>query len=182
MILSYPKDKLWNMEYLIIVDYKSDAERKRIDYAFGRWKDRAEIEKPRGAVIRYGGENINDFLDDLYPRTSHGRESVHVFAGETYSPDIPEQVRTLKYTTKTEESSVRDFMKYILTRIGAVLHTADAEVWSYTANTKKGRVNIDISIKTEDVTLIMITARGYGEVVAFILDKLKKEMDIYLKI
>jgi len=60
------------MEYLIVVDYHSDAERKRIDATIDRWRSKKDISKEKGVVIRLEGEDNDDFLQDLYSRLERG--------------------------------------------------------------------------------------------------------------
>jgi len=168
------------MDYLIVVDYQSDAERKRIDYAIERWKDRVMIEKPRGTVIHFSGAEVDEFLDDLYSRLSVGKDSVHVFAGDAYSPNVSEQVEELKYSTSMDTLSVEKFLNYIMTKIGASYEGTKNGIKGYTAYTKKGQVGIDIMLKAEGKSDIVIVARGYGEVVSFITGRIDKELKVFL--
>ena len=54
------------MEYLLVVDYHSDAERKRIDATIDRWKSKKDVRKERGVAFLERDEVIEDFLQDLY--------------------------------------------------------------------------------------------------------------------
>ena len=175
---TYP---LFNMDYLIMVDYQSDAERKRIDYAIERWKDRGVLHKPKGTVIYYSGDEIDEFLDDIYSRLGNGRESVHVFAGDPYSPPITEQTRHLEYSTKMEIQIVGKFLKYIMNKLGASYEGTQGDIQCYTAYTKKGQVGIDISMTSEGKTELLIVLRGYGEVVSFIAERIDKELKVFLE-
>ena len=56
----------WNIR--LSSPYESDTERKRIDYAIERWKEKTDIVKPKGTTIIFKGANIDKFLDDLYSR------------------------------------------------------------------------------------------------------------------
>ena len=42
--------------FLLILDYVSDAERKRIDYAIERWQRKLKIKKPKGTMIVLDGK------------------------------------------------------------------------------------------------------------------------------
>ena len=49
------------MEYLIVVDYHSDAERKRIDATIDRWRSKKDISKEKGVekLAAWIWDNIN---------------------------------------------------------------------------------------------------------------------------
>jgi hypothetical protein len=168
------------MDYLIVVDYQSDAERKRIDYAIERWKDKGKIHKPKGTVIHYAGDDVDEFLDDLYSRLSVGAGSVHIFAGDTYSPDINEQTTQLKYTTTMDSAAVENFLKYIMNKLGASFEGTKQGIKSYTAYTKKGQAGIDVALTAGDNTAVLVIVRGYGEVVSFIAGRIDKELKVFL--
>ncbi|MDO5845076.1 MAG: hypothetical protein Q4Q53_08035 [Methanocorpusculum sp.] len=168
------------MDYLIVVDYQSDAERKRIDYAIERWKDRGSIEKPKGTVIHFSGADVDEFLDDIYSRLSVGKDSVHVFAGDAYSPNVDEQSESLKYNTDMDVSSVEKFLNYIMTKLSASYEGTKNGVKSYTAYTKKGQAGIDVRLSEGDKTEVAVVVRGYGEVVSFIVGRIDKELKMFL--
>ena len=54
--------------FLLILDYESDAERKRIDYAIERWQSKLKISKPKGTIIVLDGkqEIIDDICSSLF--------------------------------------------------------------------------------------------------------------------
>lgn len=175
---TYP---LFNMDYLIMVDYQSDAERKRIDYAIERWKDRGVLRKPKGTIIHYSGDEIDEFLDDIYSRLGTGKEAVHVFAGDPYSPAVTEQTRHLEYSTKMESAILGKFLNYIMNKLGASFEGNQGDIRCYTAYTKKGQVGIDVSMTSGDTTELLIVLRGYGEVVSFIAERIDKELKVFLE-
>jgi len=175
---TYP---LFNMDYLIVVDYQSDAERKRIDYAMERWKDKANIHKPKGTVIHFDNGDIDEFLDDLYSRLSVGKGSVHVFAGDAYSPEITEQTMHLQYSSSMETEAIDKFLNYIMNKLGASFEGKKQGIKSYTAYTKKGQVGIDVFLgSASDGNKILITLRGYGDVVTFVNGRIDKELKVFL--
>lgn len=179
-IYSLKTYSLSNMNYLIVVDYQSDAERKRIDYAIERWKDKANIHKPKGTVIHFDNGNIDEFLDDLYSRLSIGEGSVYVFAGDAYSPEITEQTMHLKYSSSMESAAIDKFLNYIMNKLGASFEGTKQGIKSYTAYTKKGQAGIDVALTAGDNTAVLVIVRGYGEVVSFIAGRIDKELKVFL--
>ena len=167
------------MDYLIVVDYQSDAERKRIDYAIERWKDRKLIQKPKGTVIHFSGDGIDEFLDDLYSRLGEGKDAVHVFAGDTYAPDVSEQTEHLKYSSTMDVEMIKKFLNYIMNKLGGSYEGKHGLANSYTVYTKKGQAGIDIFLSSGSPVDIRITIRGYGDVVSFISLRIDKELKIF---
>lgn len=170
------------MEYLIVVDYLSDAERKRIDYAIERWQEKASVQKPRGTVILFRDGDVDAFLDNLYSRLSLGKDAVRVFAGGVYSPEIAERTVHLKYDTEIEPVSVEKFINYVMRKMGASFEGIRNGIKCYMAYTKKGQVSIAIVINdAENKAVIKITVSGYGDAVAFVRERIDKEMTAFLE-
>ena len=193
------------MDYLILVEYQSDAERKRIDYAVEKWQGKADVSKPRGAVIEFRNGDIDSFLDNLYSRLPDGKSAVRVFEGKDYSPEISEKTYILKYETDAEPKAAESFLNYLMNRTGASFDGIRSGIKCYTAYTTKGQVMIDIAIEKKEktgnrtetarseneafsagagtsgtVTSVRITVRGYGEVAQFICSRIDKEMTAFL--
>lgn len=175
------------MDYLILVDYQSDAERKRIDYAIERWQAKATVLKPRGTVILFRDGDIDAFLDNLYSRLSIGKGSVRIFAGNVYSPEIEEQTVRLIYESEIEPVSVEKFLNYVMNKSNASFDGIHGGIKCYTAYTKKGQISIGIAINDEkrelkNKTSIRITVSGYGDAVTFIQERIDREMKAFLEI
>lgn len=188
------------MEYIIVIDYENDAERKRIDYTIERWKDRAEIEKPRGAVLRFNGDNPDEFLGDLYSRLNRGTEGVTVFAADIYAADIPEKVKTLRYTTSLKIPTIQKFMDYLMKKFGIGWgDECEDGATVYKVSTKKGNAVIKFAINPpekyvrlaekspaefinhNDFNNLTVTVRGYGDVASYIAEGLDAEIMMFLK-
>ncbi|MEA2014401.1 MAG: hypothetical protein U9N38_03740 [Thermodesulfobacteriota bacterium] len=168
------------MECLLIVDYRSDAERKRIDYAIERWGDKAEIKKPRGATILFKGSNIDEFTEDLYSRLDIEEDRVEIYGIERYSPDIEKQVKKLIYESGEESGVIEKFIIYIMNKINASYEYSTDITKCYTAYTKKGQANIEILLKRNELTRAVISVSGYGDAVDFVADRIDDEMKVFL--
>ena len=119
-------------------------------------------------------------MDDIYSRLSVGKEAVHVFAGDPYSPSISEQTKHLEYSAKMEKMVVEKFLNYIMNKLGASFEGTQGDIRCYTAYTKKGQVGIDVSISEGDTTDVLIVIRGYGEVVSFVSGRIDNELKVFL--
>ena len=169
------------MEYLLIVDYGSDAERKRIDYTIERWGGRAEVSKPKGTAIIFEGPMIDEFLEDLYSRIEGDKEKIAVYRIEDYHPEVEERVRRLRYESNEDLDVIEKFLTYLMSRIGAGYEYTSGGVKYYSISTKKGQAFIEIALKSGAATMVTITVRGYGEVVDFLANKINEEMGVFLR-
>ncbi len=168
------------MEYLLIVDYGSDAERKRIDYTIERWGDRAEISKPKGTAIVFKGAGIDEFLEDLYSRLEGDRKKIGVYRMEEYRPEVEEKTRRLRYESKEEIEVLEKFLSYLMSKINAGYHYTSGNMKKYSVTTKKGQASVEITLKGNETTDVLITVLGYGEVVEFLAGKINEEMEVFL--
>ena len=175
------------MKYVVIVDYESDAERKRIDYVVERWMDKLDVSKLKGVILGVNGDDLrlNTFLEDLYSRleVSSNRNLSHkirVYRVGEYHPEIEGERIVLKYDTKEDIEIIRKFVGYLMAKLNASYEYSSRFSYIYRAYTKKGWVRIEIRYSKKEKTEITITIEGYGEVVNFIADKIDREMKSFL--
>ncbi|KAF5028979.1 hypothetical protein DSECCO2_653400 [anaerobic digester metagenome] len=50
----------------------------------------------------------------------------------------------------------------------------------YFVTTKKGQASIEITLKGNGTTDVLISILGYGEIVEFLAEKISKEMEVFL--
>ncbi len=169
------------MEYLLVVDYHSDAERKRIDATIDRWKSKKDVRKEKGVVIRVSDDGIEDFLHDLYARLDRGTESVRMYTAEECAPEVEEISQTLQYETEMECETVRQFLRYILNKINASIEGTRDGVESYTAYTRKGQAVIGLVwAKDSGKTKLTVYVSGFGDVVSFVAGRIDEELNVFL--
>lgn len=169
------------MEYLLVVDYHSDAERKRIDATIDRWKAKKDVRKEKGVVIRINDDEIEDFMQDLYARLDRGTESVRMYAAEEYNPEVEEISKTLQYETEMECETVRQFLRYILNKMNVSTEGARDGVESYTAYTRKGQAEIGIVwAKDSRNTKVTVYVSGFGDAVLFVAGRIDEEVSVFL--
>lgn len=168
------------MEYLLIADYGSDAERKRIDYTIERWGDRAEISKPKGTAIIFKGPDIDEFLEDLYSRLEGDEKKIGAYRLEEYHPEVEEKTRTLQYESTGDVDVLDRFLSYLMSKVNAGYDYASGNVKKYSTTTKKGQASIEITLKGNGTTMVLIAVRGYGEAVDFVAGKIDEEMKVFL--
>lgn len=169
------------MDYIVFVDYFSDAERKRIDYAIERWREKADITREKGIIIRFKDKNIDSFLDDLCSRLETGREQVRIFEANPHDPEISVREELLKYRTSDSADIIEKFLGYIMAKINAKYEFRQDGVMHYTVSTKKGQAKIGISLKDSDMgSTTIIKISGYGNSAKFLHDRIDEEMKTFL--
>jgi hypothetical protein len=176
------------MQYLFIVDYDSDAERKRIDYTIERWSEKAKLKKPKGTVLLFESSNVDEFIEDLYARLDTDAEKVKVYRMEAYEPEVEKQSRKLVYESMEPLEALQSFLNYLMSKLGANFEYSTENTSHYTAYTKKGQAQLEIfwkdhisegKEKGKSLSFIVLV-EGYGNVVDFIADKLDEEIKIFL--
>lgn len=168
-----------SMEYLVILAYESDTERKRIDYAIERWKEKTDILKPKGTTIIFKGANIDKFLDDLFSRIEIKTNKIEVYNLSEYSPDIDIHVNELVYRDIENVEFTQKFLEYIMNKLNASYENTTNLGKYYSVNSKKGQGRISLRVIPEQ-NCIKIRIEGYGEFSEFISKKVDEEMKVFL--
>lgn len=170
------------MQHLLILDYRTDAERKRIDYTIEKWSAKKEISvvKPRGVVVMVEGANLDEFVEDVYSRMDAGAEPPKVYAVEEKSPAVEKNVKHLSFHTSQSADNVENFIRYLLTKQNAVFEYADGTRKIYSARTRKGQVQVTTDITTDKTVRCQVTVEGYGDGVDFIAARIQDEMNVFL--
>ena len=165
----------------MVVDHQTDLNRKKIDYLIERWqKDshrKCNIQKLKGTVVHFTDEddsNVDEFLDDIYSRL--GKNSVLVFSGQDYAPPDMENVEYLSYvSSKSVDYEIEQIPENITMLTGAKYErTRSGHIKCYVVYTKKGKADIEVSIRDDERTTIDIAVKGYGDVVRLITQRIEK--------
>jgi len=170
------------MQHLLILDYTTDAERKRIDYTIDKWsgKNNVSVSKPKGVVVLYEGDNLHEFLEDVYSRIESGATPPKIYSLEENDTTITKRVRRLEFRTSRSADIVENFLNYLLAKQSATFEFADGNRKVYSARTRKGQVQIVVSIEGDAEVQCVISIEGYGEVVEFVAGRLEEEMKVFL--
>ena len=164
--------------YLIIAKYTDDAERKRIEYAFERWKASMEIEKPDGIVVVVDGEGIERMLDDLYARTT--KENVRVYNLSESSFEVERDERQIKVDLEEEKETIEKFIGFILAKQKALFKREIPFGKLYEVYSKKGKAEISTSLKPENGKVaVVIKIKGYGEAAELVYNKINDELKYF---
>jgi hypothetical protein len=169
--------------FLLILDYESDAERKRIDYALERWQNKLKISKPKGTIIIIDGkqDKIDEFVEDLCSRLEESEKKVKVHKISDYAPEIEKNVKKISYQTKEKRDFIEKFIDYLMAKISASFEYNSKIGKVYKLYTKKGQANLEIILRDgSEGTDVTIEIDGFGDVVDFIKNKIDNEMSTFL--
>ena len=169
--------------FLLILDYETDAERKRIDYAIERWQNKLKISKPKGTIIVIDGkqDRIDEFVEDLCSRLEKSEEKVKIHRISKYAPEIEKNVKTIAYQTKEQRDFLEKFIDYLMAKLSASYEYSSKIGKVYKVYTKKGQAKLEIVLRDRgEGTDVNIAIDGYGEVVDFISAKIDNEMNTFL--
>ena len=170
------------MQHLLILDYRTDAERKRIDYTIEKWgaKKDVSVAKPKGVVVLFDGAELGEFVEDVYSRIDAGATPPKIYALTESSPAVEKNVKRLSFTTAQSADNVENFLRYLLAKQNAVFEYADGTRKMYSARTRKGQVQVTTDILAGKNVRCLVTVEGYGEGVEFIAGKIDDEMNVFL--
>lgn len=170
------------MQHLLILDYQTDAERKRIDYTIEKWSAKPDVSviKPKGVVVLFEGEDLGRFVGDVYSRIDTGATPPKIYALTETSPDVEKNVRRLSFTTTQSADNVENFLRYLLAKQNAAFEYADGTRKMYSARSRKGQVQVTTDISTGKNVRCLVTVEGYGDGVGFIAGRIEDEMNVFL--
>lgn len=165
--------------YLIVVGYEHDAERKRVENVFERWKGKVRVKKPRGLTFvleDVRGEDVERLLEDLLSRTD--REEVHVFRLRELPLKIERCRRTISVEILGDRESTLRLVNFLLARYKGVLKVDLPSERVYDVRTRKGKAEIRVKFKNSNTTMkLLFEISGYGEVVDYLFSKLSEEVE-----
>lgn len=162
-------------DYLFVVSYADDAERKRVEYLFNNW-DEGDVERPDG-IVRVASDIDHD---DIYERVVNKvpSEQVDSFELRPVEADVDRERRTVKQSVSAPADAVKSFVDYIFSKKKAVLQSGARN--EYEVYTKKGRADVTYELTRDDGTVIIkVTVSGYPPAPGFLADFFKTELSDY---
>ncbi len=164
------------MEYIVLVSYESDAERKRIDYLVEKWN----LRKLKGIVIHVDAENPQEFFEELFSRLEGNvDEKVEVYEVKRVKKKVETKKKRLEFTIKEEKKIVERFIDYLLSKMNASYVCSDALAKVYSVYTRKGKSDVKVEIRGNGKTTVIFEIEGYGDVVDFLAEKIKSELRLF---
>jgi len=170
------------MQHLLILDYRTDAERKRLDYLIGKWGARpgVSVTKPRGVVVLFEGDGLEGFVEDVRSRQESGADPPAVYSLEESSPEIARTEKRLEFYTARSVETVTDFVSYLMAKQGAGFDYSQGGRLVYTARTRKGNARVAILVEGGKKTRCLIAVDGYGDAADYVAGRIQDEMSVFL--
>lgn len=165
--------------YLITAKYTSDSERKRIEYALEKWRERMKIVKPEGMIAIVNDGDIKELLIELYSRTE--RDNVALYHIEETHFEVAEAEKEIKIKLNENRETAEKLLDFIMARQKAILklQLSEARQKIYEVYTKKGKVEITMSLHGDNNGVdVVLRISGYGEAVDFIHGRLAEELKL----
>ncbi len=163
--------------HLVIARYSSDPERKRIEYILDKWKERLRITKPEGIISLIDGEELDEFVEDLYSRTS--RSNISLYRIEKEAVDIQKGESEIRMRLDEKKETLEKLIGFVMAKQKAVLkhERRDPLEKTYDITTKKGKAQVSVALRDDGRYVDMrVRITGYGEVVEFLSGRLDEEL------
>lgn len=160
---------------LFVVEYDSDAERKRVEYLFNNW-NRGSITTPDG-IVRIA-ENVDH--DALYEQlvSKVPEQQVDSYRLDAIESDLDKETVTFDQHINAPPDAVESFLQYVLSKRDAVLQSANHN--EYEVYSKKGRAEIRYQISDDDGgTVVSMQVSGYTPAPEFLGDFFETELSDY---
>lgn len=161
-------------EFLFVVDYGSDAERKRAEYLFDNADgDVASLDGLSRIVSAVDHEDLYERLVSKVPE-----EQVSAYRLEPVDVTTEPERETVTATVSAPPETVEPFVEYMLSKKKAVLQSSARN--EYEVYTKKGRA--EISYELDDSggeTTVRVRIEGYPPAPGFLAEYFETELNDY---
>ncbi|WP_251342733.1 hypothetical protein [Haloplanus halophilus] len=162
-------------EYLYVVDYADDAERKRVEYLFNNWSG-GEIDRPEGVVRLTSDVDHERLYEQLVSKVPE--ERIRAYRLEEGRREVSPTTRTVERTVPTDADAVETFVQYMLSKKKAVLQSPAHN--EYEMYTKKGRATATYELDEDgDGTTVRVRITGYADAPAFLAEFFESELTDY---
>ncbi|WP_142860745.1 hypothetical protein [Salinigranum halophilum] len=160
-------------EYIFIVTYEDETERKRVEYLFNNWED-GKIDRPKGVIRLTAGVDHDKLYEQLLTKVPE--EQVTSYKLDRSDPDIEPSRRTVERSISAPEQTVNSFLEYVFSKRKAVIQSREYN--EYEMYTKKGRADVRYTLTTSDGdTTARIVIEGYEPAPSFLGDFFEEELD-----
>lgn len=160
--------------FLFVVEYESDAERKRVEYLFDNLD--GDVSTLEGLTRITEGVDQNDVYERLVSKVP--ADQVSAFRLEPLDIDAEPERTTVEQTVNASPDAVEAFVEYMFSKKKAVLQSAARN--EYEVYTKKGRADVAYELADDPTgTTVRIRIEGYPPAPAFLADFFETELTDY---
>ncbi|NJE04693.1 hypothetical protein E3E36_00710 [Thermococcus sp. M36] len=172
------------MAHLFVVMYENDAERKRVEYLIDKWSNRVRVSKVKGISFIVDSPDVSEFAEELLSKLdppTEGKVRVYSIKPEDIGSKVTPRRVEIERLTEEEPTVVAKLLRYVLSKFGAYYVSSEGSVSKYMAYTKKGRLEITVSVEEEGgETAVRVLVEGYGSAVEDMAKKIERELSLLL--
>ncbi len=160
-------------EYLFVVTYKDESERKRVEYLFNNWSD-GTIEHPDGLLRLTDGVDHEHLYEQLVTKVPE--EQISTYTVEPVETELEPTHLTVEQEINAPESTVESFLEYVLSKRKAVIQ--DTERNEYEVYSKKGRAVLRYNLSVSSgVTTVRLVIEGHQPAPSFLANFFEQELN-----
>lgn len=160
-------------QYLFVVDYEDETERKRVEYLFNNW-DEGKIARPDGVTRVAAGVDHDELYQQLLTKVPEDR--VDTYELSTVDADVSPETVTVERTVTAPRAPVESFLEYVLSKRKAVLQSEARN--EYELYTKKGRAEVRYTLESDGIeTSVRLRITGYQPAPSFLGEFFGEELD-----
>ena len=161
-------------EFLFVVEYDSDAERKRVEYLFDNAE--GEVSTLSGLSRITEGVDIEETYEQLVSKVPE--DQVQAYRLEPVDVSAEPERTTVTQRIGAPAETVEPFLEYMLSKKKAVLQSAARN--EYEVYTKKGRADITYTLDEDgSETVVEIQIEGYPPAPGFLAEYFERELTDY---
>jgi len=163
-------------EYLVVVDYEEDNERKRVEYLLNN-RDDITVETLRGLVRKVSVDDIDDLHEDLIKKVDD-REHLSTYQLDPVSSEPDEITDEYKTTTEVDRQRIEWAFDTIIDKRSAAIEGRPQDN-QYVVNTKKGTARFTYEIHSRDGGShdVTVDTWGYGEAPRVLREFIESELE-----
>lgn len=156
---------------LFVVDYDTDAERKRAEYFFDSVEGESTSLHGLTRIVRDGDPS------DLYERlvSKVPADAVDTYRLEPLDISAEPETRRIKRRVQGTKQNIESFLEYLFSKRDAVLQTPARN--EYEVYTRKGRAEMAYRLEVEDgQTTVRLRIEGYPPAPAYLEEVFTNEL------
>lgn len=162
-------------QFLFVVEYDSDAERKRVEYLFENAN--GEVQSLEGLARIATGIDHEEIYEQLVSKVPD--KQVQAYRLEPIDVSAEPERTKIEETVSATPETVEPFVEYMLSKKKAVLQSSTRN--EYEVYTKKGRAEISYDLDGDDETTVRIEIEGYPPAPSFLAEFFETELRDYAK-
>ena len=167
--------------HLVIKQYSSESERKRIENIFNKIDTGGgEVRKLNGIARIVNDEDMDNLISEIYLRTSS--ENIEIYKLSPVSIDKSPKSQKIEFQYSGKKSTIEAFINYLFSQRKAIYKdTIDDQFKIYKSVTRKGYAEIKLKIEEKEnkhiCVNIIITAEEPN--LSYLVEYFNNELELF---